>query len=236
MNKHKPSRKLQVVVNLLLISALLYGLYVFLGCPSFSLEQEYRRMEKANHVGPATILGVEAVNGWGTPQIVLADDGKSVILASITRPNDRFYQANNMFYFQKTGDITIAAAPQDLHFSYGEKENGLTLIIFDEYPQAVRAQLDFELYWSRGSDPDYHKQYTLYANREAEGYFRLDLQFTYDKFREDPQYEAILQWNSLWNYPTDWTPPADAYPATVRLYDANDKIIVEKKMQLIAQN
>lgn len=236
MNKPMLSRKWQVAINLLLIPVLLYGIYVFLGCPSFSLEQEYRRMEKANHVGPADILGTESVNGWGMPQIVLGDAGDHVILASIIRPKDRYFQASKMFSFPKTGDITVAAAPQDLHLSYGDKEHSLTLFIFDEYPQATHAKLDFELYWNGGSDPNYRKSYTLHAEREREGYFRMDLEFTQDKFREDPQFEAILQWNSVWNFPADWTPPEDAYPATVQLYDIEGNIVAEEKMQLIAQN
>ena len=59
--------------------------------------------------------------------------------------------------------------------------------------------------------------------------------YTYDKYEVNPRAEAISQLSMVFYYPQDWTPPADAYPATVRLYDADGKLIIEKSMQLFEQ-
>lgn len=236
MNRSKLqiSRRLQVVINLLLIAVLIFALYIFSGCPC-SLEQFFRRMEKANHIGPGEILGIEEVRGDGAPQVVLADGGDAVTLAAIGQTSDGSYRAKDLFYLKKTGDITVAVAPVNLRFDYGNKENSITIFVFDGYPQATRAQLELEVFWDDGSLPIYRNRYTLDSERETEGYFRLDLPFAHNQYKVDPQAEAIHQLSLVWCEPYGWTLPADAYPAVVRLYDSEGNEIAQKEMQLIAQ-
>lgn len=232
--KLRISRKLQVLMNLTLIMGLLFALYIFAGSPC-SLEQYYRRMEKANHIGPGAILGVESVSGDGAPQVVLAQTEDAVTLAGINQKSDGSYWANHLFYLQKSGDITISVAPVDLRVGYSNKESSITLFVFDEYPQAVSAQIEFELFWEEDPSSIHRQEYSLYAEREDKRYFRFDLVFTYDKYKTDPQAEAIFQLSSVWCYPSGWTLPDDAYPAIVRLFDAFGNVVAERELQLIAQ-
>lgn len=233
----KIPRKLQVLFNLLLIALLLFALYVFLGCPCFTPEQAYRRLEKANSVGPAQILGYEDADGPYTTKMVVAETEDGVILSQIYPQSDITYAATSFFYVEKRGDITVTPTPQDLHWRTDEDELCLTMLVFDEYPQAVRAELDFFVFWYAGVDKPnaFEETYKLEAERKNDGYFRFDLPFAYNKYEVDPQAEAIFQLSMVFYYPTDWTPPKDSYPATVRLYDAEGKLIVEKTMQLFEQ-
>lgn len=230
-------RKLQVLFNLLLIATFLFMFYVFLGCPCFTPEQAYRRLEKANSVGPAQILGYENADGTYTTQIVVAETENGVIMSQIYPQSDITYAATSFYYVEKRGDITVTPTPRDLHWRIDEDELCLTMLVFDEYPQAVRAELDFFVFLYAGIDKPnaFEKTYKLESVRKNDGYFRFDLPFAYNKYEVDPQAEAIFQLSMVFYYPTDWTPPKDSYPATVRLYDAEDNLIIEKTMQLFEQ-
>jgi len=233
----KIPRKLQVLLNVLTIALLLFALYVFHGSPCFTPEQAYRRLEKANSVGPAQILGYESFVGYRTTQIVLAETENGVILSQVYPQSKHTFFANQFFYVEKRGDITITPTPQDLHWQIDDSEQCLTMVVFDEYPQAVRAELDFFIFWYAGIDrPNaYEETVHLESQRENEGYFRFDMPFTYDKYAVNPRAEAISQLSMVFYYPQDWTPPKDSYPATVRLYDAENNLIIEKDMQLFEQ-
>ena len=230
-------RKLQVLFNLLLIATFLFMFYVFLGCPCFTPEQAYRRLEKANSVGPAQILGYENADGTYTTQIVVAETENGVIMSQIYPQSDITYAATSFFYVEKRGDITVTPTPRDLHWRTDEDELCLTMLVFDDYPQAVRAELDFFIFWYGGADRpnQYEETVHLESKRDNSGYFRFDMPYTYDKYEVNPRAEAISQLSMVFYYPQDWTPPADAYPATVRLYDEDGKLIIEKSMQLFEQ-
>lgn len=240
-------RKLQVLINIFLIALLLLGLYVFQGCPCFSAEQAYRRLEKANSVGPAQILGYENASGLYTTEIVVAETKEGVILSQIYPQSDITYAATSFFYIEKQGDITVTPAPRDLYMQIDKEQLCLTMLVFDEYPQAVRAELDFSVFWDSGTDPEfawdenaepiihYRQSYSLKANRENDRYFRFDLPFAYNKYEVDPPAEAIFQLSQVFYYPADWKIPENAYPVAVRLYDAEDNLIIEKNMQLFEQ-
>lgn len=240
-------RKLQVLLNLLLIAMFLFAFYVFLGCPCFTPEQAYRRLEEANSVGPAQILGYEDADGLYSTKIVVAETQEGVILSQVYPKSDITYAAASLFYVEKRGDITVTPAPRDLYRQPDQDQLCLTMVVVDEYPQAVRAELEFGVFWDSGVDPEYawdenvaptiqyEKTYNLESQRKNAGYFRFDLPFSYNKYEVDPQAEAIFQLSQVFYYPGDWTPPADAYPATVKLYDENDQLIAEKTMHLFEQ-
>ena len=51
-------RKMRVFANLLAILLGVFILYILMECPAFTPEQNFRRMEKAELVGPAQILHI----------------------------------------------------------------------------------------------------------------------------------------------------------------------------------
>lgn len=226
-------RKLQVLINLLMIPLLALMLYIHLGSPAVTPEQSYRRFEKSNLVGPSEILGYETITKRGLQEFMLAETLDGIIVSAVRQP--QYYHANDFFYINKTGELTVTLAPQELHWEYGG-ELALTMFLFDEYPQAVYAELDFELFWDRGGAAEYREWVHLKSDRKNDGYFRFDLDFTHNEFAEDPHAEAIYQLSKVFYWPNDWTLPEGSYPAVVRLYNADGIQIVEKHMQLFAQN
>ena len=227
----KIPRKMQVLINLIFIT-----IFLFQGCPCFTPEQAYRRLEKANAVGPAQILGYENADGLYATNIVVAQTQYGVILSQIYPQNKISYAATSFFYVEKQGDITVTPAPRDLYWQMDREQQCLTILVFDEYPQTVRAELEFSVYWDGGEGFErYENTYKLESHRINDEYFRFDLPFTYNKYEVDPQANAIFQLSQIFYFPTDWTPPAEAYPVTVRLYDENDQLIVEKFMHLFEQ-
>lgn len=228
-------RKLQVFVNLLLIPVLLFMMFVFLDCPVLDDHDAYRRIEKANMVGPAEILGYEAFTEKFYENVVLADAGDAVIIAAIPKNRKLNIYNNYFFYLPKTDDIIISPVPE--YLSWGDSEVRMSLFLFDEYPEAVRAEVDLEVFWNPGGDePIYYETHRLEAVRNNDGYFRLDVQISSNQFEVDPAAEAIIQLSHVAMNCGGWTLPEDAYPATVRLYDVADRLVVEKQMQLYAQN
>lgn len=227
-------RKLQVLVNLLLTALLLIVLYIVIGCPTFGTEHGYRRIEKANLVGPAEILGYETIyTSDRQMQIALARTTDGVILSPTSvKP---YYNWMDFLYFPLNDDITVTLAPQQLHWEYGG-EHTLTMFVFDAHPDAVRAEMDIELFWEDVPDHVYRYQYNLEASRDKGEYFRFDLEFIHNEFAPDPRAEAIYQLSRVMYFPNGTTLPEDAYPVAVRLFDAAGKCIAEKKMQLFAQN
>lgn len=217
-------RKVQVAINLLLIPVLLLLLYIFINAPTLTPEQAYRRFEKANLVGPSEILGYETFTRRTPASFMLAETAQGYIISAVKQP--KYHQTKDFFYLQKTEDITVCPAPQELYWEYGG-ELTLTIFLFDDYPTAVYAELDFELFWDNGGY-EYRNWHNLKAYRNNQGYFRFDLEFEHNQFKVDPQAESIYQLSRVLHFPNDRNLASDAYPVIVRLYDADGNLILEK--------
>lgn len=221
-------RKVQVAINLMLIPLLLLLFYIVIHSPTATPEQAYRRFEKANLVGPSEILGYETITRGTPAAFMLAESADGYIISAVKQP--QHHQTRDFFYLQKTGDITVCPAPQELYWEFGG-ELVLTIFLFDEYPAAEYAELDFELYWENGRNA-YRKWHSLKATRNNPGYFRFDLEHDHNQFEVDPLAESIYQLSRVLHFPNDRILASDAYPITVRLYDDSGKLIVEKKSHM----
>ena len=230
----KIPRKVQVAINLLLI--LIFGLllYILLGAPAFNLEHAFRRMEKKHMVGPSRIIGIEQLETTDADQLVIAKTEKGVILYADTEMMGDFGFA----YREKTQDIMVCVAPIFLSGIRPPNGDDLTVILFDDYPEAVRAELDLETFWEDNqSGKPYRYQYTLSGARTNPGYFRLDYDIQWHDYQgiwDHPENEAIRQ---LVHYAVNAhvEVPAGEFPATVRLYDEKGNMIHNREIFLFAQ-
>ena len=154
-------RKVKILLNFLLVLVLGFWVWLLLGAPA-GIEQIYRRIEKANLVGPGEILSVQENPGYDYEYLLLADAGELVTA-----------------YFHDEED------PRRTHFVSRERSQGMALLtfpadnvpwpaqtalpvfLFDGYDGARRAELVLSL-------PDGSaRTEALSAPREENGYFRF---------------------------------------------------------------
>lgn len=236
-------RPVRAMVNILLILVLGFLFYFSLGCPTFTTEQAFRRAEKANLVGPSTI--VDTLDHEEYPEfnkVIVGETDYGVV----------FYCTQDVFfpifsYREKMGPVTVLAVPTD-PFNWGLDNYGhsLPVYVFDDYPDAVRAELDLQIqgtydYTSNRVPRTEHfdKAYALTADREQDGFFRfqIDAVYTGNRITEDLGEDGFAAWYfsqvctvDIWS---DESREAEhAIPATVRLYDKNGALIVEESLTI----
>ena len=230
------SRRKKVLLYLLAILIMSFLVYLFLGAPPLNWQHRYRRIEKAYFVGPGQILGHEKISGSFYDETVLARTEEGVIITSIM---SQFDYGEMLFYLPMTGKLIVTAAPQmlapiDIDF----KEDTLTVFVVDDYPEAVRAELDLQLFWRQqpedeGERPIYH----LSAPREKEGYFRLDAPF--ESLDENSVERKALELFSEYTRNVGWREarwlmPEDVCKATVRLYDEQNNVVLAETISLFS--
>ena len=224
-------RRTKVLFYFLATLCFVFLFYIFMGAPSLSREHRYRRVERSHFVGPGKILGYETVSGGMYTDAVVARTKEGVIVATMIPDIE---DGDLLVYVPITGKITVTAAPQvlapkDIDF----QKDTLTVFAVDDYPQAVRAEMDLKLYWQQFEEEEAERPvFHLQAKREQEGYFRFDAPF--ESLDEDsPERQALklfsqsvragAQWNSV---------PEDAFQATLRLYDMQGNLVAEETMVL----
>ena len=138
------SRKKKVLLYFLAVLTMSFLAYWFIGAPALNWQHRYRRIEKAHFVGPGQILGYEEISGSFYDAAVVARTEEGVIITSMI---SRVRYGEMLFYLPMKGKILVTAAPQiltpseiDLH------EETLTVFVVDDYPEAVRAELDLQLF------------------------------------------------------------------------------------------
>ena len=230
----KIPRKTQVFINLGLILVLPLVIYLLLGSPVNDPEAAFRRAEKANLVGPSEILGIETVDGMWGDTYVIADNGDSAILYLCDRPVDfgfSYSNSYNLIYRPKMGSVSVYG----LHwFTFGLLDDTYPLIVMDDHPEAVRAELELELFWQDSETlADYRKAYSLSAVREHPGYFRMDI--VLDSDRDDQrERDAIEQLSGWFAHPPTYLEDVSCL-ATVRLYNEADERICERSVDLFPE-
>lgn len=222
------SRKKRVAGYLLVILLSCFGIYIFIGAPSFGWEHKYRRIEKSFMVGPGEILGYERVTGALYREVVLAETEEKLIICTLS-----MYDAGMdiLQLLPKTGKISVVGVPQDPAHTIALDDSHITVLVAEEYPEAVRIEMDLRLFWRQfpEDDPEYPVCHAS-AQRETPGYFRLDIPFPKS---EESKHRQILKLYCNWICGFAGTiVPEDAYLATVRLYDDAGSMIVEKTLPL----
>lgn len=234
-------RPYRVMINSLVSLVILSLFYVSIGAPVPHPNLAFRRTERANLVGPSTILFSEEVDHYYYDHLVVAETEQGVI----TWVDDDSWGFN---YLEKTGDITVVAAPKEpFDWGYGYWASTLPVFLVDDHPEAVRAELELDIvgYYAHNlngellHEPlDHH--FSLTADREQEGcfYFPLTLDFL-DPLNETNATHGVdgyaldmlsQNFTNFWNVVN---PRSSAdITATVRLYDESDTLIEERDMVL----
>ena len=196
-------------------------LYVFSGCPAFTVEEQYRRAEKANLVGPAEILGtVELKDAYSVyDRLLLADDGEGVIMY-LYRADD--ISNHRLVYREKMGEVTVLAAPSNDVFWWGRKEIEVPVLVFDSCPAAVRAELELELGCEFNGE-EFQKTYSYFL-------FSIRASASYELGAEGCALSTLAQVSGH-----DFASYVEtAIPATVRLYDEAGAKVYEKSLYIRA--
>ena len=238
-------RPYRAALNLLAILLILSLFYVSIGAPVPHPNLAFRRAERANLVGPSTILFSDSVENYYYDHLIMAETELGVI----TWVNDDQWGFN---YLEKTGDITVFSAPKEpFDWGYSHWATELPVFLVDDYPEAVRAELELDIqgYYAHNlngellHEPlDHH--FFLSSDREDDGFFYFSLTLDYldpvDENGNETNAEHgsngyaldMLARNStnFWNVVN---PRSSAdITAAVRLYDASDTLMVERDLIL----
>ena len=229
MKKRNWKRRTFIVGALSAILSIL--LYLALGSPVFTAERAFRREEARQMLGPATILGTESIDcvhyGYNYNTLIVAETDHGSILYC-TRLN----HAEELYYRENNTDLTVMALPNGgMSWIYQEPRQ-LNVILFDDYPDAVRAELEMLV---KSDSPiagiQYH--YKLTAQRQNAGYFRfIHTIYGSDYIDNDNMAMKILTDITSKSHVDEFYYWVCTIPATVRLYDQNDNLIVEKTLEL----
>lgn len=222
-------RPLRVLILLAGIVTAAFFTYLFRGSPAFTDEQRYRLAERANLVGPAQILDIQDIplsKSYAYNRIVIADDGDGIILYVWNTELNRY---DTLLYRQKVGDVTVYPA-QISRFVYdlrGSKEFILPVYAFDNFPEAVHAELDLTLnYGLNGTD--YTFEYSLQAAREKAGFFSFYIHATNPSTAEAMALDAFSFLTGSRSY--SGLDLEEGAVAEIRLYDSNDMLLYEETL------
>lgn len=224
---------------LVLVGVLLTGLVMYwvMERPVFSEEAMFRRAEWKHALGPGTILGTESISSldlsyYDCDTMIVAETKYGAILYCC-KLNENDY----LFYREKKGPLTVMALPNGGWSWVINQPRQLNVILFDDYPQAVRAELDITVDWPYdfyGFTPDgvfYH--YQLNAERAAEGYFRfVHTIYGSDYMDNDNVAMRILTDISCKRQVGESYFLELEIPVTVRLYDSDGQIVTEQSFYI----
>lgn len=232
----KIPRKTQVAINVLLILILPCLLYVFLGAPPLTPEHGFRRAEKENLVGPGRILGTEQIDGAWADTLIVAKTGHGVML--YTHNHKSLQPLDPLTYWERRGDIMVCGIPTMLSMLVPPEGDDLQMVVFDEHPEAVRAEVDAQLYWvDKWTGKEYRYDYSLSGNRTNPGYILVtcDIQWhNSTAIHEHPENSTIHQFTAHARDEGYHAPPGE-FPATVRLYDEENDLICTEQIFLFPQ-
>ena len=223
LKRHLLPRWAKIMLNLFLTAMALGLLYIFAGAPVFSATQAFRRVEKQNLVGPSKVLAILDISDEHFKRLLIADDGKGVIMFPIY---EKYNRSTSLYYREKSGPVTVMAAPTSRE---PDKIETLAIILFDDMPDAVSAELTLTLSTPKWTGVEFTKDYTLMAKHEYNGFFRFELQHT----AGDGYYEAESYAFSELSKTTDYFSNNDAtIPATVSFFDSSSSLIYKQNMIL----
>lgn len=249
-------RKIRIFLNSLLILLLIFAAYILLGCPSLTPTQQFRRLEKANLVGPARIIEKDALLNGMYDHFIVAEEDDGVIVYLYHDFEYRWDWGGYFLYREKSEGITVLPAPTHSYFGADAFVIDLPILVFHDHPGAVRAELDLiidegmgivETEWENGGQVQrtyWGKTYHLYADSGVEGYFRFNLHTESESWSiENGQYHGIvldsegLALETLCRMMSENRAYLQEYAtAVVRLYDEDNALIAAESVTLRSVN
>lgn len=217
----------KITIYLLVILLLAFLLYFFAGCPPVSETHRYYRAARDHMVGPGTVLAHLELEQMDYTDLVIAEDDENVMLY-ITHEYDA--HPAELACREKTGDLTVLAAPCYRGGIWSNAvDQHLPVFLFDDYPDAVRAELDVMLSVRYGGQV-FEKTYALEAEREYEGFFRFDI-FAHNSDGLKAEGYALHTFSNLSSNALT-SHMGLTVPVTVRLYDQADQLILERSLEV----
>ena len=217
-----------------LVLAELVLIYIGLGCPTLSMKQELRRAERANLVGPSKIVDtlIKDISYYDKLIVGETDYGicfltQSFVTGSTMLSTQITGASYDFYYREKTGDLTIASIPVwALHGDSLPSGENTTVYLFDNYPEAQWAELWLQIDGNLESDADVLQIFQQTVERTTEGHFRFVL--TGKSKIQCDALEYLARNTSGMDFPA----VGCTMLATVKLYDANNQLILEREMDL----
>lgn len=186
----------------------------------------FRLAEKASLLDPGKILGTEQIGSFDQNAVIIAENEKICMTYVYNKWN--WTDPDGFVYMDKTGDLTFTSVSPFHGYNNlgGVEDNPFLVILFDDFPDAVRAELDLRpcVTTSNGTK---EARWNLIAGRHSDGYFlfKLDRSFNND-------FLLFCLQSSL----TDTIPSSTFSASTViRLYDKNNQLILERELDLDEQ-
>lgn len=229
----------RAALNIGLIAVLLLVIYFCIDAPALTVRHQYRRAEQANLVGPGVIVDIldrEDYNEFA--HTVVAETENGVIFCGISDSRSEM-----LSYREKAGDITVLAAPTHTIGEWARDlaDHRLPVYVFDDYPQAAWAELELAVSGAYQVDNEnfgtFSEVFSLAAERESDGFFRffIDAPFAYpgDQGVRAAAAQMLSRisngfyWHGYDSHLIDQTAAA-----TVRLYDGNGNVLIEKDLTL----
>lgn len=228
------TRPVRTLLHCLVILLCTVAILVFTAMPVLTPEAQYRLLEHGYMVGPARILGTEAVSENGERLLIGESNNELMLYRYMAGQFSLFADHDNLstdlVCREKHGDLTILAAGGRTPYFSSHRDFYLPIILFDDYPNAVRAEIEFSLLLDEQEDKDgicrEEIAILLNSNRSNDGYFYFSI---YHSAQEDQRYttqlELIASISAGFSY--NYFRPA-SIPVNVRLYDAANQLILEK--------
>ena len=193
-----------------------------------------RLAEKAHLVEPAAILGTESVVSAGCNGVIIAKSDKFCMTYGYKHLD--FHNADNLVCKKKMGDLTfLSISPQREYDDWDDEY--FSIILIDEYPQAVRAVLTLQPYIElsrNGTKTLYERSYAVAATRKTEDYFffRLDWKAQRDSSDLDAWLNDHYLIYRLTQELNSNRTGIDPIPGKIQLYDKDNNLILEREIDL----
>ena len=237
-------RKIRVCLNIAAILMTALAFYYCIGSPVLTLEQGFRRQEKAHLVGPGEI--VDHLDWSIYPQfhdLLVAETENGVTFYAVYEADELFkrYGYEVFSYREKWGDLTVLAPPSMwTNWNWYDWDHDLPIYLFDEYPEAVSASMDLHVVGRYQVDNDHYDvcdvDFQVEANRFSDGIFRFILTVPQEQKEALAAAQLLTEisttgesWPSANSQGHHKEPYADI---TVRLYDGDGNLIIEKDLVL----
>ncbi|MBR6704921.1 MAG: hypothetical protein IKI82_05770 [Lachnospiraceae bacterium] len=220
-------RPARVLLDLILTALLLFFCYLAAGAPPLSEESAFRRAEKANLVGPASVLDIVTLpSDWvpaGYQKLLVADAGDEILfytyyLGTGTSSTDGVFVRR-----EKTDGFLLTVLPMETTALLSYRPSStyvrmLPVFLFTDRVSAARAELHFTL--------SERYEVTLSADRRDAAWFTFEVPLTKELwFSIDKDRMAdLIATNSF------YTKTRGEYPAQIRLYNAEGVLLEEREL------
>lgn len=227
------SRPARIVRNLVCALVLIVFVWAMLGKPMPEILR-LRVMERRAMVGPSEILGsYKLPEEWGYPRPgILVGETEYGICLLPKGERGTVSSLNSMFYFEKTGAVTLLRAPENNGADKTGAPFSTVWMLFSDW-KGARAEVDLTL-TAKGTsnyvDYDFERTYHLSAEAEEEGFFFLPMLIEKVESLGEQQALGRIE-NGIWGEYRTQTGDGPIY-ADVRIYGADDILLAEEHIVL----